>query len=217
MPDDHAACHHAVFIEHRIPCLTEHFIDGRFRFFGIVRGMGKPLGKLDIVVFEIRKVDIDVSFQHTQRFYGFVSAGIVYGGNPKSARAGHRKRFHNMRNELRACDKIDVRGALPLQLEEDLAQAIDIDILAAVPVRDAAVLAVYAFQSAAGKEHGAGACGAGKTWFFPKVQSGAGDAQLIRFAAEAGGASAVYAAPSRTERAMGINAVCHFSFCWCIQ
>lgn len=217
MPDNHAAGHHAVFVEDRIADLTEHFIDSRFRRFGIVRGMGKTLGKLGVMIFEIRKVDVDVSFQHAQRFYGFVSAGIVYGGNAKSPGAGHRERFHNMRNELRTRDKIDVRGALTFQLEEDFAQATDIDCLAAVPVRDAAVLAVYAFQSAAGEEHRAGACGAGKTRLFPKVQSGAGGAQLIRFTAEADGASAVYAASSWTERAVGVDTVRHFSFCWCIQ
>ena len=67
--------------------LSDHFVYGGRGHFGVIGCVAVGFGECGIHIFEIRQVDVDESFERTQRFDAFVSAAVIdYSG--RSIRRG---------------------------------------------------------------------------------------------------------------------------------
>ena len=152
---DHATHHKARgVIKDRITDLTVHFIQREGGLLEIVRTVGKSGSGSTGSVFEIGKIDIDQTIQHTERFDLLIATGIIDNGQGETLLFCYGKCKPDLRCVMRGRDQIYVVSALFLEFHKDLGESFRADGLALVSESDFAVLTVDATQITAGKEDG---------------------------------------------------------------
>ena len=82
--------------------------------------MGVGTAQSRIVIFLIRQINIDQSFQDTERFRLFVGGSIVNNRDGKSLFFCRIQCGYDLGNKVGWCDEIDVVRALFLQFQKNL-------------------------------------------------------------------------------------------------
>ena len=199
MPQDHALLQQAVFIKFGSAGLEDHLPHRPAAYLKIIRRGGIFGRELRRNILYVRQPYVHNAVQLLNRLQRLVAAGVVHDGNGKSPGLGLLQGFQHPGQPLGGSDQIDVVGALLLQFQKDLGQALGVDGLAQALLADFIVLAVAALQAAAGKEHGAAAFAAADAGLLPVMQRRAGNHQLAGRTAHTGAPGPVRAAAAGAE------------------
>src|SRR5699024_11313621 len=106
--------------------------------------------------------------QHPQRLHLLVAAAVVDDWNVQ-LRAHPVQDRQDGGKELGGGDEVDVSGTFVLQLKKDFSQPVRGEDLSHLPLADGIVLAVAAFQGAAGEEDSAASAFPADTGLLPEV------------------------------------------------
>ena len=102
MTDQGAAEHDAVFVVNGDAGLAAHFLNGRGGDGKVIRRAGTEFAGMGCEMLEVRQVDVDDAFQHTQGFHGLIAGGVP---DQRKRRAPELQRLQDAGHEGCAGDK----------------------------------------------------------------------------------------------------------------
>ena len=152
---DHTALHEPIVVHQLSPAaldLARHLCQARHGHARVILNMRKRLRKPGIGIFKVGKPHVD---QITERRHGtrpLIAARVVDDRDvqPALPRCGNRGR--QQVSIMRRSHQVDVVGALVLQLQHNLDQALGRNLKPKIARRDLVVLTIDTFERAAAKE-----------------------------------------------------------------
>ena len=153
-----------------VPGLTHHLSNCSLCSLHIIRRIRKFLCKLRIQIFQIRKINVHISFQKLQGFCFFIPAGIIHHRNIQTLPPGHIQCLYDLWYIVCTCYQIDVCSSFFLQFQKNLSKPFHTYSPSPAPDGNIMILAETAAQPAPGKEHCPGAFCSGDTGFLPHMK-----------------------------------------------
>ena len=207
MAHDNAALHKAIIVHQLSPAtfdLLRHLRQARHGHARVVLNMRQRLRKRRIGIFKVGEPHIH---QVAQRGHGtrpLIATRVVDDRNGQPALPCRGNRGRQQMRIMRRRHQIDIVGALILQLQHNLDQALGRDLETEIACRDLVVLTVDAFERTAAKEDRARAGLARDGRLLPHMERRTSDLERIVGAAHATRASiARRTATARTQMTGG--------------
>ena len=200
---DDAALYEPVVVHQLSPAalnLACHLRKARHGDARVILNMRKRLRKLRIGIFKVGEPHVDQITQGRNDTRPLIATRVVDDRDNQPALPCRGNRGRQQMRIMRRRHQVDVVGALVLQLQHNLDQALGRNLKTEIARRDLVVLTVNALERTAAKENRARASLARDGRLLPHMERRAGDLERIVGAAHATRASiACHAATARTQ------------------
>ena len=160
----------SIFSKLTASTLTYHLFNRSFCPFHIVRCMRKFLCQIRFHIFEIRKINIHISFQQFQCFQFFITTGIIHYRKIHSLHSCKIQCLYNLRYIMCTCHQIDIGSTFFFQFQKNFSKPFHTYCQSSASNSNIMILAETTTQPASGKEHRSGTFCSGNAGFLPHMQ-----------------------------------------------